>query len=268
MCDWDSDAAMSAWDAKYVSTNRRPGSSPYDRNFFLALNTELVASHPELQTNGYAIIAVACIAVGRADIVGRFFDDITATATPIESEQTFLHLREAITISFPYLGMPTCIPACYGMIGVVQRKGSKYASTRVLRSSTITEEDVRKGQELRARIYKGVGNSEIFGLMDTYFTDLFTCSTVVTWGYLISKTNEEVFTPQASHLIIAAAIMALGATRQTKSHIKATLGIGNSVGCVKTVVGVVTKIAEWAGRPIAAVDVDDLAGQIREALKG
>ena len=90
----------------------------------------------------------------------------------MEAEQAFLRLREAITISFPYLGMPTCIPACYGMIGVVQRKGSEYASTRVLRSSTITEEDVRKGQELRARIYKGVGNSEIFGLMDIYFKDL------------------------------------------------------------------------------------------------
>lgn len=113
-----------------------------------------------------------CCAVGRADVVGQFFDDITATATPETSEEIFLCTREAITIIFPYIGMPNCIPACYGMIGVIQRKGSAYASTRVLRKNTIDSEDVRKGQELRSKIYSGVGNSEIFKLMDTYFTDL------------------------------------------------------------------------------------------------
>ena len=84
----------------------------------------------------------------------------------------FLRLREAITIVFPYLGMPTCVPACYGMIGVVQRKGSEFASTKVLRSPYVTEDDAQKGKELRSRIYKGVGNSDIFALMDKYFTDL------------------------------------------------------------------------------------------------
>lgn len=105
-------------------------------------------------------------------MVGRFFDDLTADSTPEESEVIFLRLREAITIVFPYLGMPTCIPACYGMIGVVERKGQAYASTKVFRKPTITEDDVRKGTELRAKIYSGVGNSDIFSLMDKYFTDL------------------------------------------------------------------------------------------------
>lgn len=84
----------------------------------------------------------------------------------------FLRLREAITIIFPYLGLPTCMPACYGMIGVIQRKGAGYASTTSLRKKAITEDDVQKGTELRARIYRGVGNSDIFSLMDIYFTDL------------------------------------------------------------------------------------------------
>jgi hypothetical protein len=83
-----------------------------------------------------------------------------------------MRLREAITIIFPYLGMPNCVPACYGMIGVAQRKGTSFASTKVLRQPVVTEEDARKGQELRSRIYSGVGNSEIFNLMDKYFTDL------------------------------------------------------------------------------------------------
>jgi len=171
------------------------------------------------------------------------------------------------------------------MIGVVQRKGKEFASTRVLRKEVVDEDDVKKGKELRARIYSGVGNSEIFDLMNVYFTDmcrwnttkgnslpvlttsLVTCSTVVTWGYLIAKANEEVYQPEQSHLIVASAIMALGAIRQTKSHIKATLGIGNSIECVKTVVQAVTKVAEWADRPIASFDVDELSTQIQTALQ-
>ncbi|KAH7129142.1 hypothetical protein EDB81DRAFT_697248 [Dactylonectria macrodidyma] len=267
MFDWETDSFMSEWDKKFVSTNVKAGSRPYDRDLFLALNSKLGASHTELQKHSHVIIAAACCAVGRADVVGRLFDDITFDSTPEASEKAFLCLREGITIVSPYLGMPTCIPACYGMIGVVQRKGPAYASTKVLRKTTIDEVDVKKGQELRSRIYSGVGNSDIFSLMDKYFTDLFTCSTVVTWGYLISKANEEVFEPQESHLVIAASIAALGAVRQTKSHIKATLGIGNSVECVKDVLEVVTRIAEWADRPITVFDVDALSLEVQNALK-
>ena len=75
-----------------------------------------------------------------------------------------------------------------------------------------------------------------------------------------------VFQPHESHLIIAASIAALGATRQTKSHIKATLGIGNSVKCVKDVLDVVKKITEWADRPIGSFDVDVLSGEIQSTL--
>lgn len=93
------------------------------------------------------------------------------------------------------------------------------------------------------------------------------CSTAVTWGYLISKTNENVFSENQSHLIVASAITALGAVRQSRSHIKATIGIGNGVDMVKTVVDVVGKIAEWADKPIQLPDVDACAEQLYENLK-
>ncbi|OQV07295.1 hypothetical protein CLAIMM_11750 [Cladophialophora immunda] len=262
MSQWDQDEFMSQWATKYVSTNVKPGSKPYDKEFFFELASTLVLSEPKLKD------AAACCAVGRADVVGQLFDDLTVDSTPEDSQHIFLRLREAITVAFPYIGMPTCIPACYGMIGVVQRKGKEFASTKVLRKPIITEEDVRKGSDLRARIYSGVGNSEIFSLMDVYFTDLFTTSTIVTWGYLIAKANEEVFQPQESHLIVATAITALGATRQTKSHLKATLGIGNSIAGIKAMTSVVTQIAQWADRPrIGPFDIDELASEIQSGLR-
>lgn len=54
--------------------------------------------------------------------------------------------------------------------------------------------------------------------------------------------------------------------RQTKSHIKATIGIGNRVDTVKLVLGVVAKIADWAGKSLNLPDVDDCARQIQENL--
>ncbi|KAH7095435.1 hypothetical protein FB567DRAFT_512611 [Paraphoma chrysanthemicola] len=267
MADWSEDSFMSKWDAKFVSTNLKPGAKRYSKEFFLKINSDLVTGQPELKELSYAIIAAACCAVGRADVVGQFFDHLTSDSSEKESEAIFLRLREAITIIFPYLGLPSCMPACYGMIGVVQRKGEKFASVRKLRKDTVDAEDARKGVELRARIYKGVGNSDIFDLMKIYFSDLYTCSTIVTWGYLVSKTNEEVYQPNESHLIIATAIMALGATRQTKSHVKASLGIGNSASCLKAVIDAVSKITQWADRPIASFDVDELSRELQASLK-
>lgn len=67
---------------------------------------------------------------------------------------------------------------------------------------------------------------------------------------------------------MATAIMALGATRQTKSHVKATLGIGNSMQCVNGVVHAVSRLVEWADRPpIDPIDVNQLADEIQAALK-
>jgi hypothetical protein len=90
----------------------------------------------------------------------------------------------------------------------------------------------------------------------------------MSWGYLISKANEEVFEVSQSHLIVCTAIMALGATRQTKSHIKATLGLGNSVKCLKMVVTVVSEILAWADRPrLGDFEIETLAEEIKANLE-
>lgn len=58
------------------------------------------------------------------------------------------------------------------MIGVVERKGEQYASSRPLRGLGISEEDIVNGRELRRQIYSGVGNSGIFSLLEKYFADI------------------------------------------------------------------------------------------------
>lgn len=56
MADWSKDEFMSTWDQKFVSTNVKPGSKPYDRDLFLGLESELTTSQPELQDVAYTLI--------------------------------------------------------------------------------------------------------------------------------------------------------------------------------------------------------------------
>lgn len=56
MTDWDENEFMSQWDKKYVSTNIKIGSKPYNKEFFVAINTKLATSQPELRGFSYAIV--------------------------------------------------------------------------------------------------------------------------------------------------------------------------------------------------------------------
>lgn len=145
-----------------------PGAQRYQ----LCPYRESLISHFSQGRSLIIMEAVVCCAVGRADIVGRFFDDLSIDEEAEKSAAMFLRIREAITIVFPFLGMPKCIPACYGLIGVVRRKGEEFASIQVLREPKIDDETVQRGMDLRRSIYKDVGNGEIFGFMDRYFKDL------------------------------------------------------------------------------------------------
>ena len=91
-------------------------------------------------------------------------------------------------------------------------------------------------------------------------------STVFTWGYLLAAASDNVFDLPHTHFLVATAITALGATRQTRSHLKATLGAGNNTSAIKAMVDVVSQIANWAGRPIVRPDVDALAEEVSSSL--
>lgn len=115
---------------------------------------------------------MASCALGRADLVGKVFDDLTVESSAEDSRVLFIRLRESIMCVYPFIGVPACMPACYGMIGVLERKGPSYGDTNRLRKAFMDEEDVRNGTELRASIYSSAGNSDIFALMAKYFPDL------------------------------------------------------------------------------------------------
>lgn len=91
---------------------------------------------------------------------------------------------------YPFLGVPACMPACYGMIGVLERKGEAYGDMARLRKPFMDEEDVERGRELRATIYSSAGNSGIFALMEKYFPDLCKSHASIEKEIVLESTDE------------------------------------------------------------------------------
>jgi hypothetical protein len=104
-------------------------------------------------------------------------------------------------------------------------------------------------------------------MLRAYFSDFSALTWTVVFGYsLAGTTNTGIFKEQNTQLILAASIASSGATRQAKSHLKASLGLGNSVAAVGNVHQVASSLAVWNGTTITPLDVDQIAAEVREAL--
>lgn len=85
------------------------------------------------------------------------------------------------------------------------------------------------------------------------------------WGYLVG--SSPVLELQEAELIVAASIAAIGATRQTRSHIKCAISIGNSVPAVVALMDTVREIGAWNGKPISDdLNIPQLAEELRQNL--
>lgn len=86
----------------------------------------------------------------------------------------------------------------------------------------------------------------------------------IVWGYNIGGAKESgLLTEAQTELLVAIVITAQGATRQSNSHIKASLGMGCSFALVKTVVDIIDNFNRWNGTPLPnPIDVNELAKQV------
>jgi hypothetical protein len=68
---------------------------------------------------------------------------------------------------------------------------------------------------------------------------------------------------EETEITLAAAITAMGATRQARSHCKAALGVGNSFESVEKMITVAYEVANWNGTPLQGeVDLSSLAKEV------
>lgn len=137
----------------------------------------------------------------------------------------------------------------------------------MLNRGEITPAHTQAGWATAAKTYRGVGNSEVMTTLTKYFPDLGYLSETVVFGYAIAGTTASgVFKDYETQLFVMAAITSSGATRQATSHVKASLGMGNSLAVVQAVFRAIEQFNSWNGTPIASVNVPALETQMREAL--
>ncbi|PVH79623.1 hypothetical protein DL98DRAFT_631100 [Cadophora sp. DSE1049] len=252
--------------SKYTTANLPEGASQYDPALFAQLFAKLQQAAPSESPDFIAALLSAMLcAQRRGDIVPTLFQEWTSKKTDAETEKTFIVIREAIGLIYAFVGLPNCIPACLGLVGELHSRNIQIVEGR--RRSDIEKKDwFESGRDTRLNIYNGVGNPEVHCMITTYFPDMAYINDVAVFGYLING-SLDIQTLENSELIVAGAITAMGATRQARSHCKASIGVGNPVALVSKVVEVASEIAAWNRSPLpGAIVVSELAEELKANL--
>ena len=123
---------------KYTNANLAPDAAPYDHALFTnvveklrATGTDIAQIAPALVVRRWVYanimifdflqVAILC-GQRRADVVGLLYQDLTANSSNEATEHLFISLKEAINVIFPFVGLPHCIPACFGLIQALKKR--------------------------------------------------------------------------------------------------------------------------------------------------
>ncbi|KAB8268134.1 hypothetical protein BDV30DRAFT_230947 [Aspergillus minisclerotigenes] len=252
-----------AFETRYTNANIAPDAAQYNTELFIDLHEKLSNAVSSERLAAGIIIAILC-AQGRGDAVVRLVQDITKGQTVEDVQALFPAVREAITIAVPFVGLPNCMPACFGLVNELKQwdieevEGPRRANLRDV-------DYTARGLETTGALYRGVGNSEVRTMVQQYFPELSYFGRTTIWGYLVG--SSPIFELQETELIVAASIAAIGATRQTRSHIKCAISIGNGVASVVALIDTVRKIGVWNRKPISDdLNILQLAEELQQNL--
>ncbi|KAJ2894846.1 hypothetical protein MKZ38_007183 [Zalerion maritima] len=255
------------FNAAYTSANVGSNAAAFDSKLFENIKDQIRDGHREGTSElfAYALVAIMLCAQKRADAVAPLFHMAIKDLSPQETRNAFETFREAITVTYPFIGLPNCVPACFGIIGIVRELG--YGPGEQRRRTDIQHPNtLEQGLEMRRQIYRGVGNPEVHYMMSNWFPDMAYCTNTFIFGYAVGG-SLDFFTVQQSELLIVSAILATGATRQSRSHVKASIQLGNPAALLKTLVGAAEQVAGWNGQTLPGeVNVDELKAELYRNL--
>ncbi|KAF1812562.1 hypothetical protein P152DRAFT_458395 [Eremomyces bilateralis CBS 781.70] len=258
---------MSDFDSKYVTTNNRPGAPQYDDAFVNSLKEDMLSEAPDLALIADAVLSSCAIGAHRADFVPRLLDAALQTIhQDIEkSKVCFEQFRAVVMICWPFIGIPWCVPACLGMVNVLE-KYNLLSIAYGRAQPPLSDAHIAMGQELQQRTYANVQNSEVQAMLQNCFADFTLTTWGVVFGYSLAETtNRGIFEAHQSQLILAASIASSGATRQARSHMTGALGLGLSVAAAKAILKAAKRLNEWNGVEISDIDAGELNRQMEAA---
>jgi hypothetical protein len=63
------------------------------------------------------------IAQRRADLVALLFQDVIRDLSKDDALKVFAKIREGINVIVAFLGIPNCVPACFGLVAELHARG-------------------------------------------------------------------------------------------------------------------------------------------------
>ncbi|RSL39570.1 hypothetical protein CEP53_013962 [Fusarium sp. AF-6] len=253
--------------SKYTNANVAPGAAAYATAKFRGLVKTLEdVDNGSIREIAPAIIAVILCGQKRGDIVPLLFRDLVDGKSNDEHRSLFMLLRHGITVAWPFFGLPNAMPACLGLVNELRR--ADIAVSRELGRPLFGETDwLAKGLDTNQTIYRAAGNSEVGQMIGEFFPEISYVANAVIFGFLVGGSQNVQRLP-LTEVIVASAIAGIGATRQAKSHIKASMGLGASLSAMESVAAVVDEISAWNGdeRP-GNINVADLAEEAKANLE-
>ncbi|KAJ3955695.1 hypothetical protein N0V92_007777 [Colletotrichum tropicale] len=237
--------------AKYANVNLTPDATPYDSGLFQDIVRQLEeVENGQIREVAPAIVGSMLCAQHRGDSLPKLFRDVTKEKDDEEVKALFATFRTALTLIWPFIGLPQCVPASLGLVGEMRE-----------RDIFMTDQMDRK------TIYRTAANSEVMNMMGGFFPELTYMTHAVVFGFVIGGSEKTQGLPLCE-TIIAGAVAALGATRQTKTHFKGAMGLGISAAAVQAVWQAAEQVAEWnGGRLPAQIDVAALADEVGMRLE-
>ncbi|KAI1623187.1 hypothetical protein EDD37DRAFT_634043, partial [Exophiala viscosa] len=204
----------------------------------------------------------------RADLVPLLFQATVEASDGSEVSllNLFRHFRETINIIWPFVGVPQVVPAAFGLAGYLQSRGFEELEDNRQRDD-ISKEDIQRGADTRTTIYQASANNEVFEMLTTYHGDFAYALNTVGFGYNLGRMPSKDFSLPEVELILTSALIALNATRQAGSHIKACIAFGYSEGDLRAVADAAEKFANWQGLKLSPIDIQQLHRQARAVME-
>jgi hypothetical protein len=107
--------------AKYTNANRSADAARYDAELFVTILKKLQKAGIQEKTGPAVLVGILC-ALRRADVVSELFATITNDKSINETKDVFFAVKEAIYIALAFVGLPNVIPACFGLIGELNKR--------------------------------------------------------------------------------------------------------------------------------------------------
>jgi hypothetical protein len=139
-------------------------------------------------------VAIFC-AQRRGDLAGPLFEDVLKRDGEGCVKELFSVIREAITVTMSFVGLPNTMPASFGLIAQLKQRNitevpikprSDRESTRTPQTSDVLirehfqqQDYLALGHETHKKIYRGVGNPEVSQMLAQYLPDLCKRSTIL-----------------------------------------------------------------------------------------